>query len=875
MQLLDFTYCIREPEFTAYATMGNSQDICIVPNRLEVYKNINNLPAFHVEFIRGMTPFSKPQPYGMLKMQLTSEKISPDMLETVRNEFPEATAYSPDFNSGYLGIYFIAEDKESIVENSQEIVQLHHLPLSRLRVLRRISIDYATLIKDALQSQTLLMKGFGVFSVKGYAPRLNVTLTFNPKTLTTALLSTGGQKDAISQATITEFFKKSITELPFLIQKNKNTDDLLLANCLADWYCQRFCVLTAPEIGKKEVIFALNEDALIAADFTWDLMDDVVVARHTFFDMDLIKEARAIVGSQGLDALVHTTVVKDIPTGFVRVELFHPFFQIPKGIQQLGVKLVAPPNLPHRSQSIHETVFFESDQDKKIITLRFSASESVTYEVIPFAIYKDVTGSKELLGTAFKTSTQELILSKDNYPFWFTSFSCSTNLIKQASLKLTIKNEAQKEPFLEPIVLDINQPATIIAFSKQENLSAFTCEVVAQSLSASEEVKTNISLLSDKKIDLTSFKEYGSHEVHITYASEGEKIIGLDLVPEYSEPNSTTITTIALSPNKTQTWRWFSPSIFKSGFKYRLHKEPLSWSEIQSPFTTTLLLKNKNNSIMNEQQHFEGVRYYPNSSEKGRYNYFPTQAMPQTDGNGDPMISIMGGGNNWFLQVSAKYHVPEEILEALTQGLIQQELIQSSSDLSLAPVEVKNVELVLTSASDKTVLGTSKSSGHYPFTAVFNSSLTEDKQKQVVAAFHGQQDILKVNYYVVLNKTYAVDMTLKGAIHEASASLNTESSREDIKEWVEAQIEHGKIELISHFDDAVPEHLVKEVHEKLLDKVIAEIQMGLDPLEMTPDTSILEVKIQEDVPIAEEFVASTDISTWFKNNPNDHIKIIA
>ncbi len=874
MQLLDFTYCIKNLEYTAYTTMGKKHEVCIIPNQLEVHKDINNHPSFHIEFIRGITPFSKPEPYGMLEIQLTSAEITPNIIEEVRNELSGATTYSPDFNSGYLGLYLIAEDKQSKVEGLEEMVLLNNLPLSRLRFLKRISIEYSTLIKEAIHSMMLLIKGFGVFSVKGYAPRLNISLQFNPQELTKALLSTGGKQDAISSSIINTFFRKPIEEIPFIIKTNNTSDKSQLSSCLVDWYCYRFCELKIPKSGEEDVFFTLKKEALISADFTWNLMDDLVVERHTFFDMDILKEARNILQIKGIDSLINTTIVKPIPTGFIRIEIFHPFFQIPIGIQQIGIKLVAPPNLPHRSQSIHETVFFDKGQDKKIITLRFSASESVTYEVTPFVIYKEVSGSKEILGTSFTTNTQELIINEESYPFWFTSFSCSTNLIKQVSLKLTIKKETQEVPFLEPIILNENQPSTIIAFSKQEKLSTFTCDVLAKSLSTSEEVKTTVSLLSDKKIDLNSFKEYGSHQVTIKYKTAEHKITGLDLVPEGLEPNTTNMTTMALSEDKDQTWSYFAPSIFKAGFRYRLHGEQSSWSEIQSPFTETLLLK-KNETIMNEQQHFEEISYYPNASKKGSYSYFPIKAMPQTDGNGDPMISIMGGGNNWFLQVSAKYQVSTKSLEALAQKLIKQELIQSSEDLSLAPLEVKNVELVLTSASDKIVLGTSKSSGHYPFLAVFNSNLTEDRQKQIVAAFHGKKEVFEVHYHVLLAKIFVVAMTLKGAIHEANTSLNTESSKEEIKAWIETQIEKGTIEVISQFDKQIPEHHIKEVHEKLINKVIPEIQMGLDHLEMTPDSSIIEVKIQEEFSITEDFIASTDISTWFQNNPNDHIKIVA
>lgn len=277
---------------------------------------------------------------------------------------------------------------------------------------------------------------------------------------------------------------------------------------------------------------------------------------------------------------------------------------------------------------------------------------------------------------------------------------------------------------------------------------------------------------------------------------------------------------------------------------------------------------------MREQMNFEDIIYYPDSTKPNSYYYIPASAMPQTDSNGDPMISLIGAGPQWFFQASTKWSAPSEKVDLLAKFLIENELIPSAMDLKPAPIHIKKVELILKTPEQERVLATSGSSGLYPFTAVFNTTLSEELQKDAVAAFNGRNETLLVRYHAVLDKEIPVEMHLTGPIHQVRDNLTKESSSEEIQEWIEKQINERIFEITSDFDDETSSELLQKVHQKLIEKAAAEVQRYLNQEGMSPDSSLFEVTIKETFPFPEKFIASTDVSTWFKNNSSEHIKII-
>lgn len=277
---------------------------------------------------------------------------------------------------------------------------------------------------------------------------------------------------------------------------------------------------------------------------------------------------------------------------------------------------------------------------------------------------------------------------------------------------------------------------------------------------------------------------------------------------------------------------------------------------------------------MNKQKEFKGITYYPDSDKESSYYYIPASPVPQTDSNGHPVISITGGGSQWFLQAGTKWSAPSEVIEDLARKLIDQELIQSPNDLNPAPVQVGKVELILNTLEGSQVLASSDSSGHYPFTAAFSTRFSTDVQKEVVAAFHGKKEVLMVKYYATLEIKHPVEMTLSGPLHQADDNLNRESTTTEIEAWLVTQIQQGTIAVTRQFDEKIPEHVIEQSKKKLMDEAVDEIRRYLTNNEKRPDTSAFEVRVNETITIPEELITETDISTWFNNSPNEHIKII-
>ena len=166
------------------------------------------------------------------------------------------------------------------------------------------------------------------------------------------------------------------------------------------------------------------------------------------------------------------------------------------------------------------------------------------------------------------------------------------NVRSQAYLRLTVRKKGEEIPFLDPILLSEENPSTMIALPV-EKISEFECHITAKSLTTDEEVSMAIPITGDYKIDLTTFKEYGSHQVLLKMDLPDGKVIGIDLIPVSGKLNPSKITTVAFTAGKKEiTWSWFSPSLFQAGFRYRFHNTPGSdWSDIQSPFVGELTLE--------------------------------------------------------------------------------------------------------------------------------------------------------------------------------------------------------------------------------------------------------------------------------------------
>ncbi|WP_124981356.1 hypothetical protein [Nonlabens xiamenensis] len=266
----------------------------------------------------------------------------------------------------------------------------------------------------------------------------------------------------------------------------------------------------------------------------------------------------------------------------------------------------------------------------------------------------------------------------------------------------------------------------------------------------------------------------------------------------------------------------------------------------------------------------KSLRYFLAPMSKEIYYYYPAHPSPQKDGQGHPMLSLMGAGNIYFLQVSSTWQATEEELQELTELLIEKELIENSQQLQPAPL--KDIQARLCAYPDfQTTYSTSSTSGHYPYAAVFNLTLSEEEQQQVVPAFEGQQEKLAVQYVASIEWIYNVEARLEGLFKLSQFAVAEEDTESALRAYIEKAIEDGQLQI--HIQLEKPTHqLLESIKTKLLD---AAVEQGLrwlnDPNSGDPH---MEISLEKGIPHPIDISATADIGAWVRESSSNHLKIM-
>lgn len=806
MQLLDFTYKIEDETFEAFKEY-EGKEIYLLSKNLQLSASASGKPAFLLEFVRGITPFSKPPPYALMEMQFEPPDLNESILSEISDKWSSRQIQYADIDSGYLTLTLQKKDVSGDDGNSDKElntpIPLSKMPLSRLRIVEQFNEEYMNLFHSVLQSGILLMSAKGWYCVSGYAPPVESTVNFNPAKLTKSVKTFISNEDGcISHDDLFLLFRDKINLLPIQIsvkEKEKVKAAEPFAMSLAARYLNYFCEPLPLLSSTNDINFKFNELATKEGEFTWDLLKPQVVKHYTTYTLKGLDTMLRMINEGSFPEYTQTRIIEVLPTGFIPVSVYHPFFMLPVGIRQAGIKISAPPIENLRLQAINETITFDTGTAKKTVILRFAPLEKLEFNVLPFVITEENGVTSELHGESFTSNNNILYIQPDQFPLHFVSFKCTEALMEAADIKLEITGDDKEKDPLPSTTFSKEQPDVMYAFSNK-NLKDWRAKVTASEIGAvgnneagsvneagnnnengnknkggSKTITKTFSLNNDLKIDLATFDSFGSHSVKIRLQDTNSGLTAIDLLPENREELPENITTIALSQNKPeQTWHWYSNSLFRPGFRYRLPLSDNKWSEVISHNIKELIIP-PNNQNMKTVNVFEEIAYYPNTKAEGQYLYYPTTISSQKDGNGSPMISLIGAGENWFLLVSSVWQAGSESLDELAKKLVKEEKIINVYELKLAPIEVKKAELILITQQKEQVLSTSATSGYYPFSAVFNVTVNNEQQKLIAPAFTGQAGTLIVRYTGLLN--YSEPIIVKGDVSDWFTDKGTENIR--------------------------------------------------------------------------------------------------
>ncbi|MFD1141238.1 hypothetical protein ACFQ4C_08970 [Larkinella insperata] len=879
--LPDFSQVVAGGNGIAYAPYQGIGDVSVIPLTLQVAPQGNGKPAFYLELIRGITPFALPKPHGMIDLRLEVGSVETAFLETVRAAWPERAMVQPMFNQGFFRFRSLSDRLDSAADDLLAPVPMGGMLLSRLRYTRLLSLEALSAIKQALQQELLVLDAFAELEVKGVAPRLPVTVEFDPADLIRALETLLNAERKMPVRRLADFFAQDRSAFPFLsIQADEPYTEKEFGITLSDWILARFGTFTPSPDDDPQPYWYLPESGEEGT-FRWQLSEPLETSRILTFQFDALAEARKLVQTAGLNTIYSERVIPPLQTGFLRVLVTHELPELPESVLQIGVRFQAPPNPPHRVQAINKTVIFTPGKSSEVAELQFSPAEPQQYAYAPFVVFRTATGSQELTGEPRQSSEQHVRIH--DLPVNLLAIEAATDLLNEATLHGLYQWEVAGEPKSVAFNLSASQPQTTLVVPAGGSTLA-KCVVEAVSIDSDARVRTEFYPTGRLRLDRFSFAGYGPHSVEfVGPLTEEDSLIVVHCLPE-NEPldgaNPSVLTLTADRPQKT--WTWFAESLFHPGFCYRVlnadGKELLPWSEIQSPFVGTVRVDppQKDSEDMSDgNQLFDGLRYFKNPDEENAYYYLPEQPKPQTGADGKPTLSLMVLGGTGFLQLGTVWEADPVTLEELRSHIANEHNEATTSiRLNFAPVEVEKVEVVVQTGSEEKVLASSGSSGYPPFSAIFNASVAQDDQNAVVAALHQQKGMLRVDYQTVQEALESVKVTIRGAIPTVGASLSELSSLPRCREWVVAAIASGKLEREKTGSKKASGELWRAAEEEALDAAAEQVFRYAKGTVFQADETRINVVAEKSETVSNSAIFTTDVSTWFSGNDGDsHIRI--
>lgn len=584
--LPDFQQPLRFGDSQVFFPYGGSGPHLLAPDGLEVATRDDGSPDFSLELVRGQNPLLPPTPYGVLDFRIRQRYRTGEALSFLRGSRPGAMVAHPALVSGFLRFNPLADTDFPV-----ELLKPAPLAWNGLGVARtiiKLSRDAVTVLKEALEAETLTLQASAELEMVGVSPRLPLRVRFNPARFLAALAALGDAERRVTRAAVVKLFQKDWGLLPCeVLGKTEGVSQVEFAEAMADRVRVRFGQFVPSPAAVAEPSFALPKpEAVGGGSFEWDLKDALQTPRAFVLELHPMEAARELVKERGIDAVYRETVVPPIPTGFHTVSLSANLPAERPGVESLGVTLSLPPRPPQRFQAVEATVEFVPPEDRGSTLLKLAPTEKLEYTYRTFAVVSNSRGGEQYEGAARRQAGDRLDLGPADFPVNFVSVEAAPALLELAALGGVCRWRDAAGTVEQPFELTPGRAA--IALAVPSNAEDAALEIEARAPEGAS-LKLGPFPAGDTRLDLHSFSEYGPHSVEIKCAfGAGAKSFAVDLLAEGLDETPQEINVLHFTPDKpVKTWTYFAGSPFRPGFKYRPHRDPrqpaAAWSVVRSP----------------------------------------------------------------------------------------------------------------------------------------------------------------------------------------------------------------------------------------------------------------------------------------------------
>ena len=600
----DFGQRLEAQGLTIFSATDEADLFVYQPRQLEIAPREGNAtgpntePDFAVETVRCVNPFKPPQPYGVLDFRLRPQPFSLEALETLRQSHPSATVTLALFQHGWLRLTKLASDAAPDVATTafETPEPLSSNGLDATRYMRRLTQDEVTLVKRVLQEETLTFTAVAEMEMWGQAQRLPVRLDFDPATLLNALRQCADSQGLLKFSQLIDFWMQDATHLPITpLEGFDKAERAALAQTLADWTVAGFAISVPCPSLPVQPTWMVQAPQELPSIVRWDLQQEKLVPHLVLLELNPFEAAQQVVNEQGLESVLHETVVPELETGVASLTIATNLPDAIQGVLLLGADLLAPPHPPQRVQPLSASLLFKDLQARQTVNWRFSPVEEMDYQFTGFAIVRDAHGTRRLNGVPTPHRGPYLLMGVADFPLGFVPIKASALLLAEAVIGgvCTYPDLKTQAPVEITFEVDSTHPALTLSIPL-EALPQASIRLRARAPSGAPDGATVLTIgefpARGMSLDLFDLREYGPHTIQVNVEFDTPlPLVLLDLLPAAKTEQEDAVDLLSLTPAQPQAaWRYFTPSPFKAGFRYRRHSNvgdpPGEWSAMQSPF---------------------------------------------------------------------------------------------------------------------------------------------------------------------------------------------------------------------------------------------------------------------------------------------------
>ncbi|GIJ57317.1 hypothetical protein [Virgisporangium aurantiacum] len=575
---------------------------------------------------------------------------------------------------------------------------------------------------------------------------------------------------------------------------------------------------------------------------TWDLRRTVIAPHPVVLRLDL---AAAFVGHD-VDALRRFVDVPPLRTGFRQVVVTGNLPPDRTGAV-LGVRLRKAATAD-RPVPVDEFVRLAPPEDRATAVIQLSPAEAPDLDISTVAhLQHDDAGTVE--GRAWTSDDRSVLVGPADFAVRFLAFGATPAVLDQADVDGTVTWRAADGPREWTFRLDGAHPGRTLVLPRDAEVLATT--VVASR--GGRTVTVALPVPMPDRLARHHFPHFGANAVVVRcrFAAGAARLFA-EFRPEGAAEIEAT--RLGFTPERPEaTYRWFSDSIFATGYRYRLiapSGEPGPWSGVQPP-DRALDLTAEGQPMTIE---VSGVRFFRDRDDPARayFDLGPPDAVRTAGGR--VQVWIREAPGRLMLQLTACLQPTTARIEELRPAVAARLGLADPALLKLAPRpgRVGPARLLM----DADVLASGRPASTPPFTAMLPATVEGTAADRVRAAVRGERGNLAVGYAVAFEDPVRVTVVCAGDVAAALPHLGPDAAA-----GVQKLLADGVLTLTCSAD---PEPAPPEVCEHLTGRAVATAAQMLGAL-LAADgrgETRLHVELSETAHITTTVDLRADVADW-------------